>query len=380
MILPSDNKVVEQSNYQDEPPTYSDSVASTNSSNWNRGTKGQSSSPLDERWNAIPSTSVSFRGTTFSSAAAWFSFGALSTTDKEVKATVLGLIRDVVKQTPGPAGVAIFQSCAEACKARHIQFDAILQERSIEGHTPLYWAIIKHKSSDQLGLLDLLLSFPLSADTRADASLACMLQSDNELFQRLQSSLGWRATARTGADEILLGSSPDDSVTIQNVEGDNGAFKAEFYMPEFQQRLRVSRTVQIEFIARERLWALTFSRDHLTGARRRSKRNHMMEPSSAGYVGITILDQSLPTPFSGRITVENLKNPSKPPLVVNLKPMEDLKPGKWGMRGVCSVDLCTISDGPSLQHTGSSYIDERNGLRVKLEAKLVRDDPECVIM
>jgi len=387
MILTDDKHEEGQpGDYVDQPPAYADAVQTPGSQVSSRpwGTETKSLQRSEEPPNAIASSSRPAAPTAANSGglAAWFSFGALSRTDKEVKTTVLGLVRDVVKQTPGPAGIAIFQSCAEACRTRNIKFDLLLQEKSIEEHTPLYWAIIKRRTTDELGLLDLLLSFPLTEETRRDAALACMLQSDNELFQRLQQSPGWKQTARTGAEEMLLGSSPEDAVTVKDVEGDNGAFQAEFYVPEFQQRMRVSRAVQIEFIARERLWVVTFSRDQLSGNRRRGKRVKWMEASPAGYVGITILDESHSTPFTGRIVIDNMKNPKKPPLIIALKARDPLRPARWSgdTVGVCSVDLATTPDGASLQHTGSSYIDEQNGLRFKLEAKLTTDDPDCVIM
>jgi len=391
MILTDDKQDQEQQQFTDlPPPAYADAVQSSSGSTqassrpWGTESKRQppqeGASPnaiASSSSHSVPSNSAGAGGL-----AAWFSFGALSRTDKEVKATVLGLVRDVVKQTPGPAGIAIFQSCAEACRTRNIRFDVLLQEKSIEGHTPLYWAILKRSRTEELGLLDLLLSFPLTEETRSDAANACMLQSDNELFQKLQHSPGWKQTARTGTEEMLLGSSPEDSVLVKNLEGDNGAFQAEFYVPEFQQRMRVSRNVQIEFIARERLWVVTFSRDYLTGNRRRGKRVKWTEPSAAGYVGITILDESNSTPFAGRIVIENVKNPNKSPLTIPLKAREPLRPARWSgdTVGVCSVDLASTSDGASLQHTGSSYIDSENGLRFKLEAKLTSDDPDCVIM
>jgi len=377
MILPG-----KDSEGYDEPPAYVDAIGTASPSTPVREPKGQQALTIPERPPPLNSSASTSRSSGLSSAAAWFSFGAISRTDKEVKKTVLGLIRDVVRQTPGPAAVSIFQSCAEACRARQIQFDVLLQERSIEGHTPLFWAILKRKSTDQLGLLDLLLSIPLTSDTRSDAALACMLQSDNELFQRLQHSPGWKESVMSGAEEMLLGSSPEDSVSVVDVEGDIGAFKAMFLIPEFQQRMRVSRAIQIEFIARERLWAFTFSREPLSGTRRWSKKQSWIDSSPAGYVGITILDESAPTPFTGRITLENTRHPSRAPMTIILKSTSDLKPSRWpgDTSGVCSLDLATTTDGASLQHSGSSYIGEDNNLRFILEAKLTKNDPECVIM
>lgn len=400
MILNTEKReLAEQADF-DEPPTYTDAVGPTNTTtSWAREPKGYPPPGAPDSTNAAASSSKSIpksaSGSTFSSAAAWFSFGALSRTDREVKATVLGLvrlclsfsplqcfpdlfqpsmqIRDVVKQSPGPAAVAIFQSCAEACRARNLQFDALLQEASIEGHTPLYWAILKRKSSDELGLLDLLLSFPLTEATRSDASVACMLQSDNELFQRIRQSPNWRTTSTYRAEEMLLGRIPEDTVSVVNdtKAADTGAFKAEFHLPEFQKRMRVSRGIQVEFVARgeispyppttltkltlERLWALTFSRDNITNTRL-SERRRAREGGSAGggYVGISLLDQSPPTPFTGRIIIEEAKTePSRKPVSIILRSgHSDLGPLRWhgDSRAVCSLSLADVPGGASLQH------------------------------
>jgi hypothetical protein len=43
---------------------------------------------------------------------------------------------------------------------------------------------------------------------------------------------------------------PPDSITVEDVPGDEGAFAANFEIAHFQQRMRVSKRIALEFIAR----------------------------------------------------------------------------------------------------------------------------------
>jgi len=187
--------------------------------------------------------------------ATWFNFGTSRTT-KEVHATVLGLVRDLVKQQYSTSGASgILDSCSEACDAYDISFSAILQEKSIENHTPIHWAIVKRPSeppnADDYDLVTALLSrsAPLKPSTIADIRLACLLTSDQALFQRLRLSPVF--SPLSGKDEMLLGVSIlPDTIEVEEVEGDAGAFMANFEILAFQKRMRVSKRISLEFIAR----------------------------------------------------------------------------------------------------------------------------------
>jgi len=193
----------------------------------------------------------------------WFGRFGTSRTTKEVHATVLGLVRDLVKQqysTPGASG--ILDSCAEACDAYDISFSSVLQEKSIEGHTPIHWAIIKRPSEppnpDDHDLVSALLarSAPLTPPTISDIRLACLLTSDQALFQRLQLSPVFSPVS--GTDEMLLGATiPPDTIEVEDAEGDAGAFVANFEILAFQKRMRVSNKIHLEFIARGKIYNYT---------------------------------------------------------------------------------------------------------------------------
>lgn len=296
--------------------------------------------------------------------------------------TILGLVRDVVKQQSSPAGVSILQSCAEACRARNLPFDAIMQEKSIEGHTPLYWAIAKRdlskppSESSEVGVIDMLLSFPLTEATRSDACQACLLQSDEELFQRLRRSPGWALLS--GADEMLLGEMPDDRISVRNDpdDGDNGAFAVSFHIAQFQRRMRVSRLISQEFIARGRIWVLCFS---IVGP------GIGIRNPGAWMVNLYMREPCAPTFFNGRLVVrgpsENGRT-SRNPLIIRLRTQhnQQLTPQSRDRSNGLSVVLEDTTGGLSLQYDGSSYINANGSIDIELEASLKRSDSDCTIM
>ncbi|KZS93466.1 hypothetical protein SISNIDRAFT_549819 [Sistotremastrum niveocremeum HHB9708] len=328
---------------------------------------------------AGPSTprpqSASSSGGSFRNAAAWFSFGAQSRTDREVKTTVLGLVRDVVKQPSSPAGVSILQSCAEACRVRGLPFQSIMQEKSMEGHTPLYWAIIKRDTSvsltsenSEVGVIDMLLSFPLTEATRSEACQACLLQSDEELFQRLRRSPGWAKLS--GSDDMLLGELPDDRIIVQNdkLDDDNGSFAVNFHIPHFQKRMRISHLINEEFIARGRMWSLSFWVN--------TTRN-----LGSWHLSLKLKEHSAPTHVNSRILVAGPKDSGgqkRQPISIPLRTSHSpLTPSVWD--GL-SVALEDSSRGASLQYDGCSYINPDGSLDVVLQVSLKRSDGECHIM
>jgi hypothetical protein len=209
-----------------------------------------------------PSSSSSSKGK--GKARSWFDFAAIRTA-RDVQATVSGLVRDLVRDhyadSAAPAG--ILQSCADACAAHDLDLCSILQDKSIEGRTPLYWAIVKRKPDEQLDdahqvpdLLTALISHstPLTSDTIAEIRLACLVTSDQKLFQRLRMSPEFSMVS--GAEQILLGvTQSQDEVEVHEVAADDGSFAVDFVIPHFQKRLRVAQKIELEFIARSEWWS-----------------------------------------------------------------------------------------------------------------------------
>ena len=158
-----------------------------------------------------------------------------------------------------PAATGILRSCADACTAHSLSLSSILQEKSIENHTPLYWAIVKrlpdehHQVEDASGtdLLSALLSYsaPLSQGTITDVRRACLATCDQRLFQRLRLSPEFAPVS--GVDQMLLGGTiPPDNIEVEDVPGDGGEFMVTFEVLHFHKRMVVSKEISLEFIAR----------------------------------------------------------------------------------------------------------------------------------
>jgi hypothetical protein len=211
----------------------------------------------------------------------WFptSIFGLSKTAKQVRSATQEFLRDLLSQARPSEHewLSLLSNCANTCNSQGLSFSALLQEPFVEGHLPVYWAILKrppaaaaaatavaktdHHTSpasnsdpDALVLAILDASLPINAASVADARLACVTVSDNALFVRL----GQRYEAfspRSGTDRVLLGGSDTvDTVSVEEARGSgsnvSAAFTVRFSITQFQLRMRVSKQVRIEFIAR----------------------------------------------------------------------------------------------------------------------------------
>ncbi|KAF8216596.1 hypothetical protein K438DRAFT_1914479 [Mycena galopus ATCC 62051] len=335
----------------------------------------------------------------------WF-FG--SSTTRQVRATVLGLVRDLVKLDSNDhsvVAISILKSCADACATNGLSMSTILQENSVEGHTPLYWAIVKRppESSETQENTDLLttllaLSTPLTPATMSDVRLACLLTSDQALFQRLRSSPEFEPLSPT--DEMLLDATmPPDDITVENVDGMEGAFVVDFSVVRFQKRMLVSKSVVLDFIARNRMWRLSFNVS--TQDRRRD-----YPPPGTWYISLSLLENSPPTWIDSRLLVpappESAMEPpsgsgfatslfgaGKPrpraTLSTRLKALDQLQSTTRGPRRHRSRIIVPMDGGESdgglgcLQYAGCPYIASDETLRGRLEARLAKPEAECII-
>lgn len=182
---------------------------------------------------------------------------------RQVCTAVLRTLRDLVREhsvESSTTAFGILKYCAEACSGCNLLLSAIIQEKSVEGHTPLYWAAIKRATdggADYNGgsvipeLLSVLLSFasPVTPQTISDVYEACILTSDHVLFQQLH--LRPEFGLLSGVDEILLGGtvSPDE-ISVEELRRDDEAFIVNIEIPYFQKRMLISKRVVVEFIAR----------------------------------------------------------------------------------------------------------------------------------
>ncbi|KAJ7607414.1 hypothetical protein FB45DRAFT_846944 [Roridomyces roridus] len=188
---------------------------------------------------------------------------------QEVRKTVTGLIHDLVRDQTIDSNMAcdgILESCNEICVAHSIDIASLLQRAYIEGHTPLYWAIVK-RPTDQLEPKDLepppliraLLRYsaPLRDATLRDVRLACLHNCDQWLFQSLRMSPEFGALSHK--DQLLLGVQvPPDTLKIGEPARHDAPFSVEFEVAHFQKRMRISRLVTLDFISHARMWQITF--------------------------------------------------------------------------------------------------------------------------
>ncbi|KAF8511478.1 hypothetical protein BU17DRAFT_97166 [Hysterangium stoloniferum] len=362
----------------------------------------------------------------------WYSWLAERDSDKQVKETVQSLIRDVVKESTSPAAASVLQSCLEACEARGLSFSTIMCQKFIEGHCPIYWVIVRRPSSeeqsnDQVDLLDILLSIPMDMTARSEAYLACLLVSDQKLFQRLRHVPGEGTSGPSGAYELLLGEG-ESKDEIQSFLGDPdaGEFRIIWKISQFQKRMRHIGSVSTEVVARGRIWIFAFVVLQNNTSWPYIKAGSWVavvsvlapSPSSDIYGRFRILDYKSPLLPSnqsqdGPEVEEESSNAKKPrrsmawrlppsPKVV-LKPpivlpcatsMTRIEPIQFSSLGAdfqkhivapgksVIIPLESHENGRSLQFDGSSYINPTGTLEVIFEGSLTKPKSageDCII-
>lgn len=238
-------------------------------------------------------------------------------------------------------------------------------------------------------------STPLIPSTILDIRHACLLMSDQALFQWFKLCPSF--SPLSGTDEMILGTriSPD-TIDVEYVgENSKGDFVMNFKILAFQKRMRVGNKVELEFIARGRMWCLAF------GVNRSSKwvvtlsiLKHSPETWVDSYL---ILDEVSPrcsitptptTPTTASslpidaATIPNLnaqsaggqqtQNPAKP----TGKPAIDIrlrtKHSELTTRSSIEALLEESSAGSSLQYDGCSYLDAEGTLKGRLKTQLVK--------
>ncbi|KAI1790348.1 hypothetical protein LXA43DRAFT_511318 [Ganoderma leucocontextum] len=353
----------------------------------------------------------------------WFNFGPTARAVREVRATLLGLLRDLVKQNDAAGALGVLESCADACRTYDLSLSALLQEQSVEGHTPVYWAIINRPpqplAADDPDVVSALLSHaaPLTDATVDEIRLACLHTSDHTLFQKLRRSPAF--SPLTGTEEILLGGSvPVDDVDVDDVKADEGAFVARFRIPLFQKRMRISGTIRLEFIAKGRLWELSFVVAKSEHDRRLGYRHFK---AGSWVVRLALLPHSPPTCIDSRLVIEDPRSRSqglpppppsspytgpptsllqaimagdddtpstpssssrprlKPTVELRLKAREQLTSAKWDNNSQVVIALEESALANSLQFNGCPYFEADGSLVARLEAKLGPPGADCII-
>ena len=352
--------MIDKSGFSDAPPPYQHVLQSSSDSKVNLGHTHDPSQTSRSSQSRRPPKACRKAA----APSRWFptSIFGLSKTTKQVRSTTQDLLRDLLsKARPSEhEWFSLLSNCAETCEAQGLSFSALLQEPFVEGHLPVYWAILKrspapaavtktdHTSAaagnsdpDALVLAILDASLPINATSVADARLACLTVSDNTLFMRL--GLRYEALSpRSGTDRVLLGGSDIvDSISVVEARGSgnnvSAAFTVRFSITQFQLRMRVSKQARIEFIARGtfpsivrvvsyteytaylfflffcactgRLWYLAFS---VAGSN--SEPSICTSRAGEWLVSLGLVDPSPPTWVDARLSiVDRSLPPSQPP-------------------------------------------------------------------
>jgi hypothetical protein len=213
------------------------------------------------------------------------SFVPTAASQSDVRATMSELIRDVVQRASRTeAADGLLHSCANACEAHQLSLAHILQERTIEGHSPVYWAITMRPSGRQAGkdvyteddafiMTILKRAMPLAPEAISELRSACLAVSDNVLYRRIRAlpgafpvlgkdrmllqSLSRDEPQAPGLDEMnertkqndVIGGFDDIAEVFEGLSSDD-AFYVAIEINMFQRRMRVSNSISIEFINR----------------------------------------------------------------------------------------------------------------------------------
>ncbi|KAJ7153529.1 hypothetical protein C8R43DRAFT_1235487 [Mycena crocata] len=188
---------------------------------------------------------------------------------QEVRKTVTGLIHDLVRDQTIDSNIScvgILESCSEACSTHSIDMSGLLQQSYIEGHTPLYWAIVQRPSDgpeptsfETPPLIRTLLAYsaPLKDSTINDVRLACLHTCDQWLFQSIRLCPEFRALSNK--EQLLLGVQvPPDIITVGLAARHDAPFTIDFEFTNFQKRMRVSAAARLDFISHARMWEIAF--------------------------------------------------------------------------------------------------------------------------
>jgi len=267
---------------------------------------------------------------------------------------------------------AQLRSCAEACKSDEVDFAALLQEPVIVDHLPVYWAIVKRSGMQErdgedphaLALMLVDFSKPMQSATVTEARNACVSVSDNALFQRLCKRFK-EFTRTTDTDLILLGGSEvEDNIVVEELRDDPRAFVVHFELARFRLRMRVAKRVCAEFVARDRMWNITFSANHgdISGIHKPWK------------ITLRLGENSPPAPVDAQLVItDNSSGPGEPDISIPFKAEERMLGHE---KSECiSIVLGRSTTGTGPQDGFASYVDALGVFKARFEARLAISAP-----
>ncbi|KAJ7638385.1 hypothetical protein FB45DRAFT_1023181 [Roridomyces roridus] len=169
-------------------------------------------------------------------------------TATEIPKTIFADVRLALQPDSGSVDerIALLKHCAELSaqySARDINFASLLQQLDFHGHTALYWAIVNNPGPEE-GPFDLVgtvvrFSGPLNrfTDGRGTKGFGALPEEDRFLLNTLV---------------------PPEEIKLDLMEGPDQPFSVKFKIPMYKKRMMLARQIKLEFIARERMWCLSF--------------------------------------------------------------------------------------------------------------------------
>ncbi|KZT01914.1 uncharacterized protein LAESUDRAFT_449331 [Laetiporus sulphureus 93-53] len=233
----------------------------------------------------------------------------------ELKMAVIDILKDLAKRREIDDNAwSVLDHCADACRMNAGSFRSILQERILGDHTFIYWAVLKQSrteevqgssNSEKSAECDLVvrlleLAAPLTDQIRAEFGLACLQTADQVHFEYVRGSPV--LSPLSGTEEILLGSAaPPDQLDVEDDLADEHRFVVCFRVPMFAKRMWVVRRIELQFIARGRLWALIFWNP--TEAECKSPSSRWTFIPDQWQATVLLVHPSPPTALDSRLTV-----------------------------------------------------------------------------
>ncbi|KAG2367480.1 hypothetical protein BDR07DRAFT_1606128 [Suillus spraguei] len=268
---------------------------------------------------------------------------------EQIRTTVLSLIRDIVTApdfVPSSVG-SIIDACVASLPTA--EFTALLQESNIEGHTPVYWAVVNNRPEALAAFLKFINTF--TSGGCEDMRLACMATSDHALFMKLQLASYYNESKPL--DRCLGCPTYDAQVSGGDTQNQ---FIAKMQIGMFQKRMRVAHSICVELISQGRIWRLVFS----------------MGTDTGGQVSLSLAEHSLPARPKALFTVEaHNGQPKSLEILFQLKKKAHLlAPVGYVNNSIHTCTFLSASLGGWVMFDDTMYTDSDGTLHVRLEVTL----------
>lgn len=139
-----------------------------------------------------------------------------------------------------------------ACKSRKIPPESIFQKKLLRGQYALYHVIIHAESNDpqkeelKYRAIKCLLEAPLDKSARSSAHLACSARSLQGYFSLVRLAKGLQSHSPNPSAPLDIESLTGEVLKVRST---GETFRVDRAIPNFDPRMRVTRTVGTEFVA-----------------------------------------------------------------------------------------------------------------------------------